>query len=146
MTKLAIYFTIILATTIGALRMLHVSTVEETPLMDAAEQRRMAELAINYGLFKNGFQSTLQALGRREITLAEAHARIRALSLQYYPAYLEHLKLCEEGASTEERVARNLIGHIDSLVEFDLSSKPHLPTIEAELACFLFELECGPKP
>lgn len=53
------------------------------------------------------------ALFAGQLTLGDAVARILAASQQHHPDYLRHVAKLEEGASAEERIARNIIRHFE---------------------------------
>jgi hypothetical protein len=53
------------------------------------------------------------ALFAGQLSLADAVARILAASQEHHPDYLRHLIKLEEGATSEERIARNIIRHFE---------------------------------
>jgi hypothetical protein len=68
-------------------------------------------------------------LGKREINLKEAHARVCGAARRFQPDYLEHLTQVEPGATDAERVAHNLVGHLRSVEELE----PRARALEIEL-------------
>jgi len=70
-----------------------------------------------------------------QLTLDDAVARILAASQQHHPAYLRHLIKLEEGASSEERIARNILRHFeeDERLQQNEALRQRLQTQLAEL-------------
>src|SRR2546421_12572660 len=75
------------------------------------------ELAFHYGTFKTGLNRTLDELTQREIKLADAAARVRALAQRHAPLFLERIRVSDHGNTELARVAQNLVGHVESLAE-----------------------------
>ncbi len=96
----------------------------------------------DYYAFKAHFDDTLKALEREEITLREAHQRVKSDSLRYWPNYLSNLRLADQGKNTDERLAYNLFGHIQCLSEFGGASPSRVAVLEYELEDYLAK-ECG---
>ena len=80
------------------------------------------ERVITYRCFKDTLESSLQALARGKISLAEATLRVQCAAGWFCPMYLDRIRIAEEGTTPNERVARNLLGHLYSQEELD----PHL--------------------
>lgn len=77
------------------------------------------------------------------ISLEEAVKRVHQASLDYHPAYLEHIAFAEVGASDEERIARNLIRHVQEQ-HADLADL--VVRLEHELAMLLKRQPKGTPP
>lgn len=85
---------------------------------------------------------TEDALFGGRLALRDAVARILAASREHDPAYLEFLTRLEEGATDEERVARNIIRHFeeDERIQHDEALRRRLQT---QLAEMLQPATCG---
>ena len=91
----------------------------------------------DYYAFKAQFDDTLKALERGEISLRHAHRRVKSDSLRYWPNYLSNLRLVDQGENTDERIAYNLVGHIQYLSEFGKASPARVAELESELSEYL---------
>ena len=69
------------------------------------------------------------------LALSDAVARILAASREHDPAYLGFLARLEEGATDEERIARNIIRHFeeDERLQHDETLRQRLQTQLAEM-------------
>lgn len=70
------------------------------------------EMVLHYGFFKSSFESALRDLGHGRIHLREAVYQVREAGVVYCPIYLNRLAFAEAGATLDERIARNLLGHL----------------------------------
>src|SRR5262249_22545347 len=87
------------------------------PLADAdcaaaqAGSERLHQLWLSRHAFCEARDAVFADLARADVSLKEACRRIRAASSSLYPGYLELLdRFCPE-QGTEERLARNVVGH-----------------------------------
>src|SRR6476646_7237325 len=87
-----------------------------TPEVTAFDAETLA-LAVNYQCFKGSFETTLLELERGEVKLDEAVRRVYAASQQYCPVYLHRIRISDPGESEDGCVARNLVGHVRSVME-----------------------------
>jgi hypothetical protein len=92
------------------------------------------ERVVSYHCFKGTFSTALELLANGEIALEEARARVYESALCYNPGYLQHLADCERGATPQERVARNLIGHLRSRQAENPAIRARVHALELELA------------
>jgi hypothetical protein len=88
--------------------------------------------------FRVVLENTLQSLERGDISLADAARRVHDAG-QAWPVYLTDLETTEIGEAPLERIARNLIGHLEnrSLLNPDVSRR--LMTLQAELPVLVSE-------
>ena len=99
-----------------------------------------------YYAFKAQFEDTLRMLADDEISLRDAHRRVKSTATHCFPNYLSNLQMSDRGANTDERIARNLVGHIQSLAEFGHASPTRVAALESELAEFLgHECACSER-
>ncbi len=99
-----------------------------------------------YYAFKAQFDDMLKALAHGEVSLREAHRRVKSTALCHWQNYLSNLRLSDHGANTDERIARNLVGHIQNIVELGQVSPTRVAALESELTEFLsHECACGER-
>jgi hypothetical protein len=126
MNKVATILTAMLIAGFAAVKMSGVPAPAPLNWMDEQEFRQRL---VNYQCFKQTLEETLVSLGKREINLKEAHARVCGAARRFQPDYLEHLTQVEPGATDAERVAHNLVGHLRSVEELE----PRARALEIEL-------------
>ncbi len=80
-------------------------------------------MIIKYRCFKDTLESALQALAQGKISLPEATVRVQYAANGFCPIYLDRIRVAEKGATPQERIARNLVGHIRSQEEANRSLK-----------------------
>jgi hypothetical protein len=102
-----------------------------------ARERKLQERCVNYFAFKHSFDSTLAQLREGAISLTEACERVDRLATEFNPNFFEHLTYIENGASNDERLARNLVGHVHSVVDMFPISDSRLTDLNTELDAFL---------
>jgi hypothetical protein len=126
MNKVATILTAVLIAGFAAVKMSDMPAPAPLNWMDEQEFR---ERLANYQCFKQTLEETLISLGKAEINLKEAHARVCGAARRFQPDYLEHLTQVEPGATDAERVAHNLVGHLRSVDELE----PRARALETEL-------------
>ena len=99
------------------------------------DDRRIQELYGNYRSFKKVFDPTVQELCRGTLRLEEAHGRVSAAARRHHPKYFAALCRIELGDSDDERVARNLVGHVRENARS--GDRQRLYELEAELWTYL---------
>ncbi len=97
--------------------------------LDWTDEEVLRERLVNYRCFKRSFEETVESLGKGELNLKEAQARVCAAARRFHPDYLEHITHEEPGARDAERVAQNLVGHLRNRQEF----QPRACALEIEL-------------
>ena len=97
---------------------------------DDATRERVA----TYHCFKGAFTTALDLLATGEIRLDEASARVYESAVCFNPTYLHHLNDCERGTTPQERVARNLIGHLRCWQTENPAIRARIHALELELA------------
>jgi len=90
------------------------------------------ELVENYRVFKSTLAATLKELSDRHVDLATATARIHSVAKKHSPIYLDRVCVSDPGATPEERIARNLIGHLVSLEEVEPELAPRIAELKVE--------------
>jgi len=141
MAKIMICMSILFIAGFATLKLIDIQVDADSGLPNVvAEDKKVRDQVLHYFAFKQSFEATHLALHRGEITLADACERVNRLAKHYHSAYLLHIGYAEKGTSHEERVARNLIGHVALLDEKSLSSEPRVPQLQVELAEFLKNL------
>jgi hypothetical protein len=86
--------------------------------MIRAEQERSDELDMRIaqrGLFEKYLQGVLHQVERGELSLRQSAERIHSFASACYPVYFEHLRVVEEGASTPDMIAHNIVRHFRSI-------------------------------
>ena len=129
MNKLAILLTTILAAGFVSLKMTEPAG-EECAWADA---QKIQEKFASYKCFKETLEITVDELGKGEVRLSEARARVVEAAGRYHPQFFPNLVHAEPGKSDDERVAHNLVGHVRSLEDIDPNIRIHLPALEKEL-------------
>lgn len=99
----------------------------------AARTRQLQEMFHARACFVESRDAALVAMSRGRLSLREACAEVRAAANLLYPIYLEHLADAYPQQSAEERLARNLLGHLTMLVRDRVLSSQALPDLEREL-------------
>jgi hypothetical protein len=92
------------------------------------------KMVVSYCSFKRTLTATLELLAQGKTSLEEARNRVYESALHYHPGYLEHIAKCERGTTPQERVARNLIGHVRSLEERNPTIYVRVSALEIEFA------------
>ena len=110
---------------------------EEVKVFDADT----AEMAAHYGAFKTILCQNVDALSQRTTTMAEAVQQVRQAAGRHSPIYLERIARSESGDSVDERIARNLFGHVESFTEVNPDLVPRVAELHTELEAFLRNLE-----
>jgi hypothetical protein len=126
MNKVATILTAVLIAGFAAVKMSDMPAPAPLNWMDEQEFR---ERLVNYQCFKQTLEETLVSLGKGELNLKEAHARVCAAARRFQPDYLEHLTQVEPGTTDAERVAHNLVGHLRSVELLE----PRARALEIEL-------------
>ncbi len=142
MNKLAMLLTAMLVAGAVVIKMNNDADVPAVnPLEGVQETQRVDHLRDDYQSFKEVFDASLVALEKGEITLTDARARVETAARLHNPNYLTYISYYESGKTDEERVARNLAGHLRGTEVF----KPHLTERVRELDCeldvYISELE-----
>jgi hypothetical protein len=92
------------------------------------DEQEFRERLVSYQCFKQILEETLISLGKGELNLKEAQARVCAAARRFYPDYFEHIAREEVGTTDAERVAHNLVGHLRSM-----ELEPRARALESEL-------------
>src|SRR5207253_48538 len=74
--------------------------------------RQTIELVLHYQTFKDALESAVEDLAAGRVRLRQAAYSVRETADVHCPIYLDRLKVVEPGATDEERVAHNLVGHL----------------------------------
>jgi predicted small metal-binding protein len=93
------------------------------------------ERFVRYRVFKDALESALADLAERKIALKEAQVRVSDAARDYQPEHFFYLRCWEQGDSDDERVARNLVGHIR-----ESHGDCVLPELETEMEHLVIEL------
>lgn len=136
MTRLAAIFAVFMT---GALAAVVLAGRSQLESMSAQEPERqcnaeIGDLLVSYGCFKNTFKTTVDRLASGEIRLDEACERIRDSALHNHPDYLKNIQTSDPADSVQERIARNLIGHLHCFEEDGVVPSARVRALEAELA------------
>ncbi len=89
---------------------------------------------VSYLCFKGSLTTALDLLARGDIRLEDARDQVYESALCYNPTYLLHIADCERGATPQERVARNLIGHLRCRQQESPAIRLRIHALEVELA------------
>jgi hypothetical protein len=111
---------------------------DESQLNDKTQER-----IVSYYCFKSTLTTTLELLALGKTSLEEARNRVYESALHYHPGYLKHIAECERGTTSQERVARNLIGHVRSLEEKDPTLDVRVFALEIEFADMQRRVDAG---
>lgn len=135
MNKIALLLTSALIAGIAAVNLAGTPAADALKLVD--DDRIVQQKVANYRCFKDVLEASLDGLRTRRISLAEAHTRVRSAAQRYRPEFLEMMISSDAGDTDDERLARNLIGHVRS----EMAAKPggarRVSELEAELEVFL---------
>ena len=116
------------------------AALAEPVLTDQAFNQKIT----NYQCFRRSFDSTKQALVDGDMPLKEAIPLVIRAARQFWPVYLSSLEGLEPGDSDEERVACNLVGHVNVTVKaYRLPLTPRLAALDAELGELLHDIRTG---
>jgi hypothetical protein len=130
-----------LATGFAALRTTDESSHETVDLQEAlAAGEKVKDLLTQYRAFKGTFETTIESLRHGQIRLKEARVIVRETAERHYPKYLKMLTLSEKGAKVDERVARNLVGHVHTIESYHPTQPSPLAKLDQELRDLLTEL------
>ncbi|HZZ81500.1 MAG TPA: hypothetical protein VFE62_23560 [Gemmataceae bacterium] len=109
----------------------------ESPTIEAGQVDSYAmevrQKMATHRCFRETLESTLQALEHDEISLADAASRVRDASQAWWPIYLADTDRLESGWTPTERIARNLIGHLENRVEFNPDLNSRVQALRLEL-------------
>ena len=141
MTKTTTCFAIILVAGFAMLKLIDIQVDGRDSLPEiVAQDQQVQEPAVNYYTFKVAFDATLVSLRSGEMTLADAIEHVDGVATRYNSDYFRHLQHSETGASKDERIARNLVGHVACFEEVIPNPNSRLPLLEVELSRILQEL------
>src|SRR5262249_47524931 len=98
-------------------------------------ESEVQEYWTRYQVFKQTLDDTVRNLAAREISVRQAYLRVQAVASEYFPDYLLHLSTWEEGETEEERIIRNLVGHVH-----EENPSPNCVALDAEMNAYLREL------
>jgi hypothetical protein len=105
---------------LGAIWLAQPAVPDDSMERSAAHQREKAERYEVKRARRDAFaafsQRVCDALASGEMHLADASQRMLTYSESFYPDYLQNLDLAEQGTSTQEKIARNLIRYFANLV------------------------------
>lgn len=115
---------------------------KQRDMIDVTEfDETTTEYMINYEQFKATLKSSLHDLAERKANLQEAAERVYRSAIMHSPIYLDRICVSEIGATHEERVARNLIGHLRDLEEVNPLIGERVTELDIELETWLCEQE-----
>ncbi len=143
MTRTAI---LVIAMSAAGLMTLHVmhrfSEPTQRDTFDVTEfDEATTEYMMHYEQFKAALKSSLSDLTQRKANLAEATERVYFSARAHSPIYLERICVSEIGKTHEERIARNLIGHLRDLQEVNPHIGERVIELDIELETWLCEQE-----
>jgi hypothetical protein len=141
MNKFAILLTTVLAAGFVGLKMMETPSGE----FSWSDEQKLQEKLATYRCFKQTLETSVDELGKGEIRLREAHARVLEAARRFHPEFFAHLIRAEPGNSDEQRVAHNLVEHVRSVEEMDPNVRRQLPELEMELQELLMENSPAPK-
>lgn len=141
MHRVAIFLTVFLIGGFASIKLFDVlGETESEPDPSVKSERETQEAWIRYHSFKQVLQDTVTELTADRIRLKAAHIRVRDAAAQWNPKLFDHLAQWEQGHSDDERLVRNLVGHIE-VVEKDLPTYPtRTRALRAEMEAYLLEL------
>ena len=98
--------------------------------------QNLQDLAVSYGCFKQTLNATLDDLLSGEIHLEEARDRVHRSALCHFPNYLKNIERSDPAPNVDERICRNLIGHLRNIDEEaeDAKLEARIRELEAEFA------------
>jgi hypothetical protein len=134
MNKIVTILVVVLISSFVAVKMTGTSS-EETQVW--LEEQRIEEMLENYKNFKQTLDDTLDSLAEGKLGLKEAQKRVLTAARRFAPNYLQLLPFCEPGLTSEERAARNLVGHLKTWAEVKPGLAPRIRELEMELAEFV---------
>ena len=138
MNKIAILLTGVLVASFVTVKTTEFKS--DQPLDTLQEDSRVQEKLERYQLFKASFDATLLAMETGAISLREAQRRIQAVARENHPGYLNYLIHEEAGNTDAERIARNLVGHLQIDLDIRPARAPRVHVLEAELVQFVRDI------
>ena len=140
MNKIAILITLLFASGWAALTVLDNWGLDQlTSHQPDLGQDDLQERWIRYRLFKQTLDASVNALANRQLSIQLAHERVLVAALEYQPEYVKYLAVWEIGATTDERIVNNLIGHAtfgsdaQTQESFDREAQAYLGTLRKRM-------------
>ena len=131
MNKIATLLTVIVAASFLSIKITE-SEFDE-PRNTWAEEQRIQELVTSYSCFRQSLYETIDELKMGEIPLKKAQTRILSAARRYHPDFFAQIVVSEQGNTDEERVAHNLVEHVESFQEYEPQLRMRMPALRAEL-------------
>jgi len=109
----------------------------------AARQQQQAEQYEIKRARRDAFASfsddICEAIAAGDLCLAVASQRILTYAESFYPGYLQHLELAEDGDSAQEKIGRNLVRYFTNLANtrLDRADPVLIARLEGELISFV---------
>lgn len=141
MNKLAVFFALVLVSGWTMVKLLGDSP---NRIGRVLSDREIQERYVAYHAFKQSFDATVDELGKGNLRLRTACARIQGMADAYNATYLIHLPSAESGRTDSERIARNLVGHVRSWQDRKPDYRANLVRLQTELDAFVAELNSRP--
>ena len=101
---------------------------------DGYYNQNLQELAISYGCFKNTLNTTLDDLLSTDLKLEEACDQVHKSALSHFPNYLKNIEITDPAPNAEQRICRNLIGHLRGIDDPGAKLAPRIQELEKQFA------------
>jgi hypothetical protein len=98
-----------------------------------ANQQRVDDQMVRQKLFRDVLDTTLHSLASGKISLKDASSRVHDAAETYCPAYFGWVTVSDPGRTMHERIARNLLGHLDEPDWRERVSSLHLQELATQL-------------
>ncbi len=134
MTRFAALFAILLT---GALVTIVASSqLQPAPTRNLPDERheQIGDMLVSYLCFRNTLTTAVELLASGQIELADACERVHSSATSHHPDYLKNIELSDPAPTTQERIARNLIGHLQSMEGDNPARSARVRALERELA------------
>ena len=144
MTRVSVF--VIVMFTAGLVTLSWIDEPEKTDEASAAVTQfdeQTMEMVVHYESFKSTLDSALADLEGRRINLSEATIRVYGAAKLHSPVYLDRIRHSDGGKTSEERVARNLIGHLRSFEEMKPRLRDRIEELDSELTALLGGIDDG---
>ena len=141
MTRFALFAAVMFVAALATVTLIEEPAPQKSCRVVTQFDQETQELSIRYEHFKATLNGALNDLARNKGRLHDAVYGVRDASYVYCPIYVDRLQTAERGATPEERVARNLIGHLRDMEDADPRLAGRTAALVSELEALLSHLD-----
>ena len=115
-----------------------VATIDTAPdklmALNAERNEKISDMLVSYYCFENTKTTTVELLAKGQISLVEACDLVLESATRHHPDYLTNIEISDPAPTAQERIARNLIGHLRSNEGDGRVLSSRVQALELELA------------